>query len=97
MITDEIEDFLCRNKLTVKIVGEFTDSGLVRVTIERGGAIGFLPLSVARKGLASKSLVKLGELTDLHFTLWAITQKNFKDDILIESLIKNYRYKKENV
>jgi LysR family transcriptional activator of nhaA len=91
IMADKIDEFLKTNKLSVQTVGEFTDSSLMRVTIENGGVIGFLPLSVAKQGLKSKSLVKLGELERLKFSLWAITRKNYKKDSLIDNLLQKYK------
>jgi len=91
IMADKIDDFFKVNKLNVNVVGEFTDSSLMRVTIEKGGLAGFLPYSVAKEGLESKTLIKLGDLEQLKFSLWAITRKNYKQDSLMETLFKNYK------
>lgn len=89
MMADKIEDFLRTNNLAVQTVGAFTDSALIRVTIERGGVIGFLPKSVVKQSLKAKTLVKLGELSDLKFSMWAITRKDYRDDGLISKLVRS--------
>jgi hypothetical protein len=90
-MADKIDDFFKVNKLNVNVVGEFTDSSLMRITIEKGGLAGFLSYSVAKEGLESKTLIKLGDLEQLKFSLWAITRKNYKQDSLMETLFKNYK------
>jgi LysR family transcriptional activator of nhaA len=88
MMSDKIDDFLKNNKIAVKVVGAFTDSSLIRVTVERGGVIGFLPYSVAKDSIKSKALVKIGDLEKIKFSLWAITRKDYKEDGLISDLIR---------
>jgi len=88
MMADKIEQFLNSHDINVRIVGAFTDSSLIRVTVERGGVIAFLPKSVVRQSLKSKSLIKLGELPNIKFSLWAITRKDFREHSLISSLLK---------
>ena len=89
-LADKIDDYLKVNKLSVKVVGEFTDSALMRIAIEEGELIGFLPLSVAKEGLLSKTLIKIGEPKELSCSLWAITNKNYKQDSQLQSLFKKY-------
>ncbi len=88
MMADKIYDFTRAHKLELQTVGAFTDSSLIRVTIEKGGVIGFLPKSVVKQSLKSKSLVKIGELKTLKFSLWAITRKDYKKDSIVANLIK---------
>lgn len=90
MMSEKIDQFLKTHKLDVQVVGEFTDSALARISIERGGVVGFLPRSVVEQSLKSKSLVKLGELERLKFSLWAITRKGYKTDGLLTQLIESY-------
>lgn len=90
MMSDKIHDFLTKNKINLDFVGAFTDSSLIKTTIEKSSVIGFLPKSVVQKDLKNKSLVKLGEFSTLKFSLWAITRKDYKKDSLIYSLIQNY-------
>ena len=90
MMADKIDEFLKNNKIKIRTVGAFTDSSLIRVTVERGGVIGFLPESVVKRSLKNKTLIKLGELPKLKFSLWAITRKDYKRDSLIDSLLKKY-------
>lgn len=89
MMSEKIEQFLKKNQIPINIVGAFTDTSLMRVTIERSGAIGFLPLSVVKQGIKLKSLVKLGVLNNVNFSLWAITRKDYKKDGVIYTLIKD--------
>ena len=91
IMADKIDAFLKNNKIKVQTVGAFTDSSLIRVTVEKGGVIGFLPQSVVRQSLKYKTLVKIGELPNLKFSLWAVTLKTYKKDSLIDSLLKKYR------
>ena len=90
-MTDEIDNFLKSHKIKVQTVGAFTDSSLIRITVERGAVIGFLPESVVKQSLKNKTLNKVGELSKLKFSLWAITQKDYKQESLIDSLLKRYR------
>lgn len=91
MMADKIDEFINRNDLAVKVVGEFTDSSLIKVSIENGGIAGFLPLSVAKQSLKNKSLVKLGEFTNLKFSLWAITKKDYRQNTIIANLLNKYK------
>jgi LysR family transcriptional activator of nhaA len=91
LMGDKIDGFIKSNKLAVKVVGAFTDSSLIRVAVERGGIIGFLPLSVAKQSIKSKALVKLGELKGLKFSIWAITKKDYKNDSLLGEIIERYK------
>lgn len=88
MMGEKIENFLSQNKIKTNIVGSFTDSSLIRVTLENGHVIGFLPQSVVKQSLKNKSLKKLGELEKIKFSLWAITRKDYKKDGLIANTIK---------
>lgn len=87
MMTDKIDDFLMKNKVSVETVGSFTDSSLIRIAVEKGSAIGFLPESAAVESIKQKKMVKIGELGKLKFSFWAITRKNYKKDGLIASTI----------
>lgn len=87
MMSDKIDEFIKKNKISIKTVGAFSDSSLIKFAIEKGGAIGFLPLSSVKESLKRKSLVKLGELKPLKFSLWAISRKDYKDDGIIAELI----------
>lgn len=87
LLADKIHGFLKSNKLKLSTVGAFTDTSLMRVTAERGGVIAFLPKSVVARSIKAKSLVKLGELKSVNFSLWAITKKDYKQDSLIANLI----------
>ncbi len=88
MMAEKIDAFLKSGKVKVQMVGAFTDSSLIRVTIERGGVIGFLPESVVKQSLKLKTLVKIGELAGATSSLWAITRKDYKKDGLIASLLR---------
>ncbi|MDA8793666.1 LysR family transcriptional regulator substrate-binding protein, partial [Bacteriovoracaceae bacterium] len=88
MMAEKIENFFSQNKIKSNIVGSFTDSSLIRVTIENGNVIGFLPQSVVKQSLKNKSLKKLGELEKVKFSLWAITRKDYKKDGLIANTLK---------
>jgi LysR family transcriptional activator of nhaA len=91
LMADKIDDFIKTNKIKANIVGAFTDSSLIRVTVERGKVIGFLPLSVAKQSIKSKALVKLGELRNVKFSLWAITKKDYKKNSLLGELLTKYK------
>lgn len=91
MMSDKIDDFLKTNKISAQVVGAFTDSSLMRITVERGGVVGFLPESVVKQSLKSKTLVKIGELENLKSSFWAITRKDCKKDGLISSLLNRER------
>ncbi len=90
MMADKIDDFINHNKLSVQIVGTFTDSSLIRVTVESGGVVGFLPKSIVRQSIKNKTLYKIGELEKLKLSLWAITRKDYKKDGILDGLIKQY-------
>lgn len=83
IMADVIDDFIKKNNLTLKTVGAFTDSSLIRVSVERGGCVAFLPSSVVKRSLKAKSLYKLGELEKQKFYLWAITKKDYRSDGLV--------------
>ena len=88
LMTDKIDDFIQTQKLNVRIIGSFSDSSLMKITIEKSGAIGFLPLSVAKESLKNKTLVKLGSLNKVSFSTWVITQKAVtKEDGVLASLV----------
>lgn len=88
MMAEKIERFLKINRLNVHTVGVFTDSSLMRVSIEKGALIGFLPRSVVKESLKAKTLIKLGELNNIKFSLWAITSSDYKKNSLIFDLIQ---------
>lgn len=92
---DKIDEFIHDNDLSLNTVCSFTDSALIRVTIEKGGVIGFLPLSVVKQSLRNKSLVKLGVLTEIKSSLWAITQKDYGKDSLVGGLLYRNKIKKK--
>ncbi len=88
VMSEKIEHFLKKNQIGLNIVGAFTDTSLMKVAIERSSAIGFLPNSVVKQSIKSKSLKKLGVPENLKLSLWAITRKDYKKDGVIYSIIK---------
>lgn len=93
MMSDKIDDFLKQNKIRVNTIGAFSDSSLIRVAAERGGVVAFLPKSIVKQSIKSKSLVKIGELNKLKFSLWAITKKDYRKNGLISSTLKKAQEK----
>ncbi len=88
LISDKIESYLTGHNIEVKTIGAFSDTSLIKVAVERGGVIGFLPQSVVKQSLKEKKLVKLGVLSDVKFSLWAITHKNYSKNGVIASLLQ---------
>ena len=91
MMSEKIDKFLNEKNLSVDVIGKFTDSALMRVIIESGEIIGFLPFSVANEGLKKKSLIEIAELKGLDFSLWAITRNSHKKDSIIGRLLDEYK------
>ena len=89
-IGDDIDEFLKSNSLETQTVGEFSDTSLIKVAIEAGGIIGFLPESVIKNSTRGNLLRKLGTLEDAQFSLWAITKKNYKRNGILADLIKKF-------
>jgi LysR family transcriptional activator of nhaA len=94
MTADKIDDFFERNNISVQTVGAFTDSALIKTTVEKGGVLTFLPLSIVKDSLKTKKLFKVGEIPKLKFSLWAIIPKDTKRDSLIFDLLKKYKVNK---
>lgn len=90
IMADKIDDFINRHNLKLNVVGAFSDTSLMKVTIAKSTMIGFLPLSEVKQELKSKNLVKLGELEKSKFSLWAITEKEYKSDGILNQLIKKF-------
>lgn len=91
ILSDQIDNFLFRNKIILKKFGEFSDSSLIRIAAENGAGIAFLPKTVVKRSIKDKKLFKLGELTDAKFSLWAITRKGNKRDSLISETLAKFK------
>jgi LysR family transcriptional activator of nhaA len=88
---DAVEYFLQSNRIETQLAGEFTDASLIRIACEKSGLIGFLPQTTVRESLKEKKLVKLGELKDNDYQLWAITQKEYRHNSLLFNLIQSFK------
>jgi LysR family transcriptional activator of nhaA len=94
-IKDLVDNFLSENNIPVLEVGEFTDATLIKTALENNkNLIGFLPRTVIKNSIKAKTLYKIGTIEKTHFSIWAITSRDYKKNGVISKFIKNYKNRK---
>jgi LysR family transcriptional activator of nhaA len=87
-MSEKIDKYLNQNKINPKVVASLNDSELIKITIEKTTAFGFIPLGLAKNSIKNKDLRKLGTLEGVKFSMWAITRSNYSRDGIIARIIK---------
>tara|TARA_R110002072_G_scaffold64203_1_gene159085 strand:- start:62381 stop:63274 length:894 start_codon:yes stop_codon:yes gene_type:complete len=87
MMNDKIDQFITKSKISIQDVGTFSDLALIKTTLLRSRIIGFLPYDSVKGLIREKLLFKIGELKDVKFSLWAITQKSSNKNSLVSELL----------
>ncbi len=74
-LRDDIDLFFYSKKISPQVKGEMDDTRLLRRAAETGRFFVILPQKLLSNALASKSLIRLGEIRSIKSDNWVITRK----------------------
>jgi len=89
-IQSDIDFFFKTNKIIPDLIGSVDDASFIRLVAEKGFCVAILPEQSVSESIKNKRLIKIGELSGVQSSCWAIMSTIGSKKTLTRNLINTY-------